>query len=75
LEHLTMRASASPIFTPPEDVRLLSLTATAAALGTTERTAKELLAEAGVPIVRLGARTNGVRLSDVRRLLEAREAR
>lgn len=57
----------------PDDCRLASLTTCAAALGTTECTIRDLLVTEGVPLVELGARTRGVRVSDLRSLLKRRE--
>jgi hypothetical protein len=68
-----MRASADPISVIPDDVTILPITACAAALSLTERKARQLLHEEQIPVARLGARSGGVRLSHVRRLLEKRE--
>jgi hypothetical protein len=67
--------SDSAVISPqlPEDCTLASITSAAAALGTTERSAREILAEAGIPIVELGQRTRGIRVSDLRSLLKRRE--
>jgi hypothetical protein len=69
-----MRASAAdPIDIIPDDCRLVSLTAFAAAIGVREKKARAVLAEEGIPIVRAGARSGGIRLSEVRRVLKRRE--
>ena len=57
----------------PEDCQLVSVTGCAAALGTTERKARAILAAENIPTVELGARTHGVRLSCIRELLTRRE--
>jgi hypothetical protein len=70
-----MRASATNPIPPiiPDDCQLVSVVAFAAAAGLSERRAKALLREEHVPVVRLGARSAGVRLSEVRRVLKRRE--
>ena len=68
-----MRVSADPISVIPDDCTLVDVTAFAAATGLSERKAKVVLHEERVPIVRLGARSAGVRLSHVRSLLKKRE--
>jgi hypothetical protein len=54
-----MRASADPISVIPDDVTILPITACAAALGLTERKARQLLHEEQIPVARLGARSGG----------------
>jgi hypothetical protein len=65
--------SATVLPTIPDDCQLVSVTACAAAFGVSERKAKAILAAESIPMVELGARSCGVRLSHVRRLLTSRE--
>jgi hypothetical protein len=57
----------------PEDCQLVSLTNCGAAWGVSERVARDIVREENIRIVELGPLTHGVRLSDVRKVLERRQ--
>lgn len=57
----------------PADCQLVPVVAVAAALNVSERMCRSILAEEGLPLISLGARSVGVRLSAVRELLAKRE--
>lgn len=57
----------------PDDLQLVSTVAFAAAIGTSERKAKAVLAEDRIPIIKVGPRSGGIRLCDARAALKRRE--
>jgi hypothetical protein len=69
-----MRERAETVVAPiPDDCTLLPIVSVAACLGCSERSARNILAEHGAPIIAVGARSHSARLSDVRRVIKARE--
>jgi hypothetical protein len=66
-------AYVSVISQIPEDLRLLPITQVAAALGCCERVARSILEEENVPLIVIGPRSHGARVSDLRRIIKARE--
>lgn len=72
--HPVSDRSAALLNIIPDDCRLIGVTACSAALGVSERKLKSILDADGVPVIELGARTRGVRLSHMRALLTKRES-
>jgi hypothetical protein len=68
-----MRNASADLIEIPDDCRLVGIVHLAAALNTTERRARQLLAAASLPLIQTGKRSHGVRLSDMRRLLKHHE--
>jgi hypothetical protein len=70
---MRVRAETVELNPIPEDCTLLPIISVAAALNCSERSARQLLAMHGVPVIAVGPRSHSARLSDVRKLIKARE--